>query len=54
MFPLNWISIVSFTYSSPDTAPYLEKLEMERIARERGDDGRDNRSFLAKYVRVNG
>lgn len=23
---------------------------MERLAKERGDDGRDNRSFLAKYV----
>jgi len=33
----------------PDTAPYLEKLEAERIAKERGDDPRDNRSFLAKY-----
>jgi len=33
----------------PDTAPYLEKLEMEKLARERGDEGRDNRSFLAKY-----
>jgi hypothetical protein len=33
----------------PDTAPYLEKLEMERIAKERGEDGKDNRSFIAKY-----
>ncbi|CAG7719768.1 unnamed protein product [Allacma fusca] len=33
----------------PDTAPYLEKLEQERISKERGDDTRDNRSFLAKY-----
>jgi len=35
----------------PDTAPYLEKLEQERVAKERGEDPRDNRSFLAKYVR---
>lgn len=35
----------------PDTAPYLEKLEHERMAKERGEDPRDNRSFLAKYVR---
>lgn len=34
----------------PDTAPYLEKLEQERLAKERGEDPRDNRSFLAKYV----
>jgi hypothetical protein len=33
----------------PDTAPYLEKLEQERISKERGDDTRDNRSFLARY-----
>lgn len=33
----------------PDTAPYLEKLEQERIAKERGEDPRDNRSFFAKY-----
>lgn len=34
----------------PDTAPYLEKLEQERLAKERGEDPRDNRSFFAKYV----
>ncbi|CAL8073200.1 unnamed protein product [Orchesella dallaii] len=33
----------------PDTAPYLEKLEHERLAKERGEDPRDNRSFFAKY-----
>jgi len=33
----------------PDTAPYLEKLEHERMAKERGEDPRDNRSFFAKY-----
>jgi hypothetical protein len=33
----------------PDTAQYLEKLEKERLAKERGDGDRDNRSFLAKY-----
>ena len=34
----------------PDTGPYLEKLEQERMSKERGDDTRDNRSFLGKYV----
>nr|CAD7265478.1 unnamed protein product [Timema shepardi] len=33
----------------PDTATYVQKLEREREARERGDT-KDNRSFLAKYV----
>jgi len=33
----------------PDTAPYLEKLEHERLAKERGEFSVDNRSFLAKY-----
>jgi len=33
----------------PDTAPYLEKIEREKLAKERGDTGVDNRSFLAKY-----
>jgi len=33
----------------PDTAPYLEKLEHERLAKERGEIPFDNRSFLAKY-----
>jgi len=49
-----WIDymIDAFTWRRPDTAPYLEKLEMEKIARERGEDGKDNRSFLAKYVRT--
>ncbi|XP_046665611.1 ER membrane protein complex subunit 10-like isoform X1 [Homalodisca vitripennis] len=32
----------------PDTAAYIQKLEREREARERGDV-KDNRSFLAKY-----
>nr|CAD7574457.1 unnamed protein product [Timema californicum] len=32
----------------PDTATYVQKLEREREARERGDT-KDNRSFLAKY-----
>jgi hypothetical protein len=34
---------------SPDTAAYIQKLEKEREARERGET-KDNRSFLAKYV----
>jgi len=33
---------------TPDTAAYIQKLEKEREARERGDT-KDNRSFLAKY-----
>lgn len=33
----------------PDTATYIQKLEREREARERGET-KDNRSFLAKYV----
>ncbi|GLV37992.1 ER membrane protein complex subunit 10 [Carabus blaptoides fortunei] len=32
----------------PDTASYIQKLEREREAKERGDI-KDNRSFLAKY-----
>ncbi|EFN80346.1 ER membrane protein complex subunit 10 [Harpegnathos saltator] len=32
----------------PDTATYIQKLEREREARERGET-KDNRSFLAKY-----
>lgn len=35
----------------PDTATYIQKLEREREARERGET-KDNRSFLAKYVRI--
>ncbi|XP_020285503.1 ER membrane protein complex subunit 10 isoform X2 [Pseudomyrmex gracilis] len=32
----------------PDTATYIQKLEREREAKERGE-AKDNRSFLAKY-----
>ncbi|XP_017893178.1 ER membrane protein complex subunit 10 [Ceratina calcarata] len=32
----------------PDTATYIQKLEREREARERGE-AKDNRSFLARY-----
>ncbi|XP_075227164.1 ER membrane protein complex subunit 10 [Lycorma delicatula] len=32
----------------PDTASYIQKIEREREARERGET-KDNRSFLAKY-----
>lgn len=35
----------------PDTATYVQKLERERLAKERGE-GKDNRSFLEKYVRL--
>lgn len=34
---------------SPDTATYIQKLEREREAKERGAN-MDNRSFFAKYV----
>lgn len=33
----------------PDTASFVQKMERERIAREKGE-GRDNRGFFAKYV----
>lgn len=33
----------------PDTATYIQKMERERDAREKGDL-KDNRSFIAKYV----
>lgn len=33
---------------SPDTASFIQKMEREREARERGDV-KDNRGFLAKY-----
>lgn len=36
----------------PDTATFVQKLEKERIAREKGE-GRDNRGFFAKYVSLN-
>lgn len=34
----------------PDTASFIQKLEREREARERGET-KDNRGFFAKYVR---
>lgn len=33
---------------SPDTASFIQKIEREREARERGEF-KDNRGFLAKY-----
>lgn len=33
----------------PDTATYIQKLEREKEAREKGET-KDNRSFFAKYV----
>lgn len=35
----------------PDTATYIQKLEREREARERGE-AKDNRPFLSRYVSV--
>lgn len=34
---------------APDTASFVQKMEKERLAREKGE-GRDNRGFFAKYV----
>ena len=39
-----------FTFS-PDTQTYLHRLELERQEKVKGE-GQDNRSFLAKYVRI--
>ena len=47
---LIWSSVSSFFFS-PDTASYVQKLEREKEAKERGEV-KDNRSFLAKYVSV--
>lgn len=33
----------------PDTATYIQRLEKEKEAKERGEN-KDNRSFLGKYV----
>jgi hypothetical protein len=35
---------------SPDTSAFIQKMEKEKEARERGET-KDTRSFLAKYVR---
>jgi len=32
----------------PDTAAFIQKMEQEKLAKERGET-KDNRSFLAKY-----
>ncbi|KAG5673495.1 hypothetical protein PVAND_003539 [Polypedilum vanderplanki] len=34
---------------SPDTVGFIQKLEREREQRERGENSKDNRSFLQKY-----
>ncbi|KAG8327049.1 ER membrane protein complex subunit 10 [Homalodisca vitripennis] len=47
LLDINLFKIIIFSYR-PDTAAYIQKLEREREARERGDV-KDNRSFLAKY-----
>lgn len=33
----------------PDTASFIQKIEREKEAKEKGET-KDNRSFLAKYV----
>ena len=33
---------------SPDTGSYIEKMEQEKLAKQRGET-KDNRSFFAKY-----
>jgi len=35
----------------PNTSVYLEKLERERESKEKSEN-KDNRSFVAKYVRL--
>lgn len=49
-----WTTSIQIRYPdggpTPDTASYVYKLEKEKEARERGEV-KDNRSFLAKYVR---
>ncbi|KAJ8675990.1 hypothetical protein QAD02_011776 [Eretmocerus hayati] len=49
---LNWTTDVNIKYPdgglAPDTAPYIQKLEREKLARESGEV-KDNRSFFAKY-----
>ncbi|XP_015605581.1 ER membrane protein complex subunit 10 [Cephus cinctus] len=51
-FAKMWSTSVQVKYPEsgpvPDTASYIQKLEREREARERGET-KDNRSFLAKY-----
>lgn len=39
---------VFFFLRSPDTASFVQKIEREREARDRGEV-KDNRNFLAKY-----
>lgn len=50
-----WTTSVQIRYPdggpTPDTASYIYKVEKEKEARERGET-KDNRSFLAKYVRI--
>lgn len=40
--------LIQFLFS-PDVAMYVQKLEQEKVAKERGET-KDNRSFFAKYV----
>ena len=40
--------IVNNLHFSPDTASFIQKVERERDARERGEV-KDNRGFFAKY-----
>lgn len=41
-------SLVLFAFHRPDTASFIQKVEREREARDRGEV-KDNRGFLAKY-----
>lgn len=43
------LTFLCILFYRPDTATYIQKLEREREAREKGEL-KDNRSFLAKYV----
>lgn len=39
----------NFDFYSPDTATYIQKIEREREAREKGKSN-NNKSMLGKYV----
>lgn len=45
---LNLLFKLPVSLCSPDTASFVQKIEREREARDRGEV-KDNRSFLAKY-----
>lgn len=48
MIYLLFVLLIQF---SPDTQTYIQRLDQERQEKLKGE-GTDNRSFLAKYVRI--